>query len=57
MKARVEEEVLRDRSAVQTPMMEKKWQGQEVYLGVPSSSPRLGLQETVPSKAGVKAKP
>jgi uncharacterized caspase-like protein len=45
MKARVEEEVLRDRAEVQTPIMEKKWQGEDVFLGLMPSSPRPGLVE------------
>jgi uncharacterized caspase-like protein len=45
MRAKVEEEVLRDRAAVQTPIMEKNWQGEDVFLGVPSTLPRPGLDD------------
>jgi tetratricopeptide (TPR) repeat protein len=46
MKPRVEEEVLRDRAAVQTPVMEKNWQGEDIYIGVPVADPRRGLSES-----------
>lgn len=35
MKARVEDEVLRDRGEQQTPLIRKSWQGEEVSLGAP----------------------
>jgi len=47
MKERVEEEVLRDRAEVQTPIMEKKWQGEDVFLGLIPASPRPGLGDAV----------
>lgn len=43
MKERVEEEVLRDRAQVQTPVMEKRWQGADLPLAVTPASPRPGL--------------
>jgi uncharacterized caspase-like protein len=46
MKERVEEEVLRDRAQVQTPIMEKRWRGEDVSLGIVPSDPRPGLGET-----------
>ncbi len=55
MKERVEEEVLRDRAAVQTPIMEKKWRGEDVFLGLKPSSPRPGLSEPVAASGAVGA--
>jgi len=58
IKERVEEEVLRDRAAVQTPIMEKKWQGADVYFGLKPSSPRPGLSDpAAASKASAAAEP
>lgn len=45
MKARVEEEVLRDRAQVQTPVfIANKWKGAEVILGVKPTCPGPGIQ-------------
>lgn len=40
MKERVEQEVLRDREQVQTPVMEKNWLGDDLTLAVPATSPQ-----------------
>ncbi|MBS1990983.1 MAG: tetratricopeptide repeat protein [Cyanobacteria bacterium SZAS LIN-3] len=42
MKERVEEEVLRDRAQVQTPVMEKNWQGADLLLAAPPVAPGPG---------------
>jgi tetratricopeptide (TPR) repeat protein len=43
MKEKVEEEVLRDRSEVQTPILIGQWQGPDVTLGATPESPRAGV--------------
>ncbi|MGD9683550.1 MAG: tetratricopeptide repeat protein [Candidatus Obscuribacterales bacterium] len=43
LKEHVEEEVLRDRAVVQTPVLKRKWTGDDVILSVPPTSPRPGL--------------
>ncbi|MCA9803717.1 MAG: tetratricopeptide repeat protein [Cyanobacteria bacterium HKST-UBA02] len=43
LKEHVEEEVLRDRAVVQTPVLKRKWSGYDVILSVPPTSPRPGL--------------
>jgi tetratricopeptide (TPR) repeat protein len=46
MKSRVEEEVLRDRAEVQTPVfVANMWKGNEVILGVKPLSPGPGIQQ------------
>jgi uncharacterized caspase-like protein len=40
MKLKVEEEVLRDRAEVQTPIIFRKWQGEDAILGVLPAKPR-----------------
>jgi tetratricopeptide (TPR) repeat protein len=58
MKDQVEQEVLRDRAQLQTPLMEKRWQGEDVFLGLMPSSPRPGLKEPPPAgKAAAARKP
>jgi hypothetical protein len=56
MKSKVEEEVLRDRAEVQTPIIFRNWQGDDAILGVPPTSPRKGLEgsdsKTASSKSG-----
>lgn len=52
MKARVEEEVLRDRAQVQTPVfIANKWKGAEVVLGVKPCSPGPGIQVDIDAKS------
>lgn len=43
LKEHVEEEVLRERAVVQTPVLKKKWSGDDVILSIPPTSPRPGL--------------
>jgi tetratricopeptide (TPR) repeat protein len=43
MREKVEEEVLRDRGEIQTPVLVKHWRGDDASLGVIPSSPRRGL--------------
>ncbi|MBK9143448.1 MAG: tetratricopeptide repeat protein [Candidatus Melainabacteria bacterium] len=43
LKEHVEEEVLRERAVVQTPVLKRKWSGDDVILSVPPTSPRPGL--------------
>jgi tetratricopeptide (TPR) repeat protein len=51
MKEKVEEEVLRDRSEVQTPILIGQWQGPDVTLGAIPESPRAGLDANPGAKA------
>jgi tetratricopeptide (TPR) repeat protein len=51
MKEKVEEEVLRDRSEVQTPILIGQWQGPDVTLGATPESPRAGLDVNPSAKA------
>jgi len=48
MKIKVEEEVLRDRAEVQTPIIFRKWQGEDAVLGVLPTKPRKGLADLAP---------
>jgi hypothetical protein len=45
MRDRVEDEVRRDRGAVQTPVLKGKWTGNDLMLAVAPSRPRPGLNE------------
>jgi len=45
MQEHVEEEVLRDRAVVQTPVLRKLWSGDDVVLSAMPVSPRAGLSE------------
>jgi tetratricopeptide (TPR) repeat protein len=45
MQEHVEEEVLRDRAVVQTPVLRKLWSGDDVILSAIPISPRAGLLE------------
>ncbi|HEY9871555.1 MAG TPA: caspase family protein, partial [Candidatus Obscuribacterales bacterium] len=45
MKDKVQEEVLRDRGALQTPVLRSKWEGSELVLAAPATKPRPGLKE------------
>lgn len=51
LREKVEEEVLRDRAKLQTPVLVKNWEGEDVILGVKPTSPRAGLAEASSSKA------
>jgi len=53
MREKVEEEVLRDRAEIQTPVLIKHWRGDDVALGVKPSNPRPGLVES-PTPAAPK---
>jgi uncharacterized caspase-like protein len=62
MKEKVEEEVLRDRAEVQTPVLVRHWQGDDVALGTIPIHPRPGLQEATarapsPAPNGAKSLP
>ncbi len=46
MRDKVEDEVRRDRGAVQTPVLKGKWSGNELVLAVNPVRPRPGLSET-----------
>lgn len=55
MRARVQEEVLRDRGILQTPVMKSKWQGNDLVIAAPPASPRPGL--SVPALPSPTAPP
>lgn len=57
MKARVEEEVLRDRAQVQTPIMEKKWQGEAPTFAVVPTEPRPGLSDAAGGSINANGNP
>ncbi len=46
MKDKVQEEVLRERGVLQTPVLKSKWEGKELALLIPPAKPRAGLKET-----------
>lgn len=46
MKDRVQEEVLRERGVLQTPVLKSRWKGNDILIAAPPSSPRPGLSET-----------
>lgn len=45
MKERVQEEVLRERGVLQTPVLKSRWKGNDILIAAPASSPRPGLSE------------
>ncbi|MBL0188190.1 MAG: caspase family protein [Candidatus Obscuribacter sp.] len=45
MKDKVQEEVLRDRGVMQTPVLKSQWQGSELAMALPPSKPRLPIPE------------
>ncbi len=55
LREKVEEEVLRDRAKLQTPVIIKNWDGDDVILGVIPSSPRAGLD--TPAKEASASSP
>lgn len=50
MKDRVQEEVLRERGVLQTPILKSKWEGKDLRLAAPASDPRPGLDFSSSSK-------
>ncbi|CAN5417234.1 hypothetical protein BH10CYA1_BH10CYA1_02140 [soil metagenome] len=44
MKNKVQEEVLRERGVLQTPVLKSKWQGAELVIGAPAVSPSAALE-------------
>jgi tetratricopeptide (TPR) repeat protein len=50
MREKVEEEVLRDRGEIQTPVLVKHWRGDDASLGITPSNPRTGLIDSTPTK-------
>ncbi len=44
MKNKVQEEVLRERGVLQTPVLKSKWQGAELMIGAPAVSPSPALE-------------
>lgn len=43
MRDKVEEEVLRDRGVLQSPVLKSKWQGSDLAIALPATRPRAGL--------------
>ena len=43
MKNRVQEEVLRERGVLQTPVLKSKWEGKDLVISAPPLSPSPGL--------------
>lgn len=43
--AKVQDEVLRDRGELQTPLLKSKWEGKDLVLGIIPTEPRPGLPE------------
>ncbi len=44
MKSKVQEEVLRERGVLQTPVLKSKWQGADLVIGAPAVSPSPALE-------------
>jgi uncharacterized caspase-like protein len=44
MKNKVQEEVLRERGVLQTPVLKSKWQGAELVIGAPAVNPSPALE-------------
>jgi hypothetical protein len=44
MRNKVQEEVLRERGVLQTPVLKSKWQGNELVIGAPAINPSAGLE-------------
>lgn len=47
MKNKVEEEVLRDRAELQTPVCRRVWVGDDAVIGTVAANPRAGLKEEI----------
>ncbi|MBZ4317222.1 caspase family protein, partial [Mycobacterium tuberculosis] len=43
LKDKVQEEVLRERGVMQTPVLKSRWKGSDLRLATPAVSPRPGL--------------
>lgn len=54
MKSKVQEEVLRERGVLQTPVLKSKWQGADLMIGAPAVSPSPALEPEA-AKPAVKA--
>ncbi len=50
MRDKVQQEVLRDRGVLQTPVLRSKWEGSELVISAPPAKPRAGLKELPPDK-------
>lgn len=46
LRDRVQEEVLRERGVMQTPVLKSRWKGSDLRLSSPATSPRPGLVES-----------
>ncbi|HEY9869932.1 MAG TPA: caspase family protein, partial [Candidatus Obscuribacterales bacterium] len=56
LRAKVEEEVLRDRAEVQTPVLIKRlWRGDDLAIAIKPTMPRPGLMETQPPATAASA--
>lgn len=49
LQKKVQEDVLRDRGQMQTPVLKSKWEGKDLVINTPPSEPRKGLQELPPA--------
>ncbi|MBZ0185491.1 MAG: caspase family protein [Candidatus Obscuribacterales bacterium] len=49
MKDKVQEEVLRDRGQLQTPVVRSAWKGDDIVLSAKPAKPKPGLPDTTPS--------
>jgi uncharacterized caspase-like protein len=47
MKDRVQEEVLRERGVLQTPVLRTKWKGKDLVIAAPPVNPRPGLSVNI----------
>lgn len=56
-RARVQEEVLRDRGEMQTPVLKSKWSGQTLMLSAKPTDPRPGIEEQVLYSGNRSVKP
>ena len=55
MRTKVQEEVVRDRGEVQTPVLKQRWEGKALLLAAPPAAPRPGLPQpvdTMPARSG-----
>lgn len=50
MKERVEQETMRDRGVLQSPVVKSQWQGGDIVLGIKPAAPRPGLPEPGPAR-------
>jgi len=55
MKDQVQSEVLRERGVLQTPVLKSKWEGQDLMLSAPATSPVMGI-DSMPQSV-TQAKP